>query len=87
LRESLVHEREALNAYQELLVMVKGRSVLFEKYARRLIAEEEIHHGEVDKMLRKPRKLSENRSRAKESGFEQSHAKKTWLFASRRALS
>ena len=36
LRESLVHEREALNAYQELLVLVKGRSVLFEEYARRI---------------------------------------------------
>jgi bacterioferritin len=54
LRESLLHEREAFNAYQELLVLVKGRSVLLEEYAQRLVAEEEMHQGEVDKMLRKP---------------------------------
>ncbi|MEE9424641.1 MAG: ferritin-like domain-containing protein [Methylococcales bacterium] len=54
LRESLLHEREAFNAYQELLVLVNGRSVLLEEYAQRLIAEEEMHQGEVDKMLRKP---------------------------------
>ncbi len=54
LRESLVHEREALIAYKELLQLVEGRSILLEEYARRLIAEEEMHQGEVDKMLRKP---------------------------------
>ncbi len=54
LRESLLHEREAFNAYQELLALVKGRSVLLEEYAQRLVAEEEMHQGEVDKMLRKP---------------------------------
>jgi bacterioferritin len=54
LRESLIHEREAFSAYQELLELVKDRSVLLEEYARRLIAEEEMHQGEVDKMLRNP---------------------------------
>lgn len=54
LRESLAHEREALVAYKELLQLVEGRSILLEEYARRLIAEEEMHQGEVDKMLRKP---------------------------------
>jgi len=54
LRESLVHEGEAFKAYQQLLELVKGRSVLLEEYARRLIAEEEMHQGEVDKMLRNP---------------------------------
>jgi len=54
LRESLAHEREAFTAYQQLLELVKGRSVLLEEYSRRLIAEEEMHHGEVDKMLRNP---------------------------------
>ncbi len=54
LRESLVHEAEAFAAYQELLNLVNGRSVLLEEYARRLIAEEEMHQGEVDKMLRNP---------------------------------
>lgn len=54
LRESLVHEGEAFRAYQQLLELVQGKSVLLEEYARRLIAEEEMHQGEVDKMLRNP---------------------------------
>ncbi len=54
LRESLVHEGEAFQAYQQLLVLVEGSSILLEEYAQRLIAEEEMHQGEVDKMLRKP---------------------------------
>ncbi|VAX11198.1 DNA protection during starvation protein [hydrothermal vent metagenome] len=58
LRESLAHEREALETYKELLTLVEGRSVLLEEYARRMITEEEIHQGEVDKMLRKPGDLA-----------------------------
>ena len=54
LHESLEHEREALEAYRELFAMVEGRSVLLEEYARRMISLEEMHQGEVDKMLRKP---------------------------------
>lgn len=54
LSESLEHEREALGAYRELLALVKDRSVLLEEYARRMISLEEIHQGDVDKMLRKP---------------------------------
>jgi bacterioferritin len=54
LRESLAHERETLKVYKELLAQVAGKSVLLEEYARRLIASEELHQGEVDKMLRKP---------------------------------
>jgi len=54
LRESLEHERSALESYHELLNIAKGRSVLLEEYAQRLIAEEEQHQGEVDKMLRAP---------------------------------
>lgn len=54
LRESLEHEREALRHYHDLLNVVRDRSVLLEEYARRLIHEEELHLGEVDKMLRKP---------------------------------
>ncbi|KAF3977413.1 MAG: bacterioferritin [Methylococcales symbiont of Iophon sp. n. MRB-2018] len=54
LRESLLHEREAFIAYLQLLELVKDKSVLLEEYARRLIAEEEMHQGEVDKMLRNP---------------------------------
>ncbi len=54
LRESLEHETESLKTYQQLLDLVAGQSVLLEEYARRMISAEELHLGEVDKMLRKP---------------------------------
>ena len=54
LRESLEHEQVALATYKELLTLVEGQSVLLEEYARQMIAEEEMHQGDVDKMLRKP---------------------------------
>lgn len=54
LRESLEHERAALKAYQDLLSLVKDRSVWLEEYARDMIYKEEQHQGDVDKMLRKP---------------------------------
>jgi bacterioferritin len=54
LRESLEHEAAARSLYQELLKLVQGRSVFLEEYARRLIADEEQHADQVDKMLRRP---------------------------------
>lgn len=54
LRESLASEAAALALYRDLLELVRDRSVLLEEYARRMIAAEERHAGEVDKMLRKP---------------------------------
>ena len=39
--------------------MVVDRSVLLEEYARRMIAEEELHIGEVNKMLRKPGEIEQ----------------------------
>lgn len=54
LRESLAHEHEALKAYYQLLDCVKDRDVRLEEYARTLIAEEQTHQDEVDKMLRAP---------------------------------
>jgi bacterioferritin len=54
LRESLDHERQALSAYTQLLALVNGRNVLLEEYARRMIAQEEMHMGDVQKMLNKP---------------------------------
>ena len=54
LLESLEAERAGLALYKQLLDMVVNRSVLLEDYARRMIAEEELHIGEVNKMLRKP---------------------------------
>lgn len=59
LRESLEHEKLALAAYYELLELVTGKSVLLEEYARELIASEELHAGEVNKMLRKPGDIAE----------------------------
>jgi bacterioferritin len=54
LRESLATETLALALYRELLGHAEGRSVALEEYARQQIQVEELHAGEVDKMLRKP---------------------------------
>lgn len=54
LRESLEHEMLALSEYNNLLDLVNGRNVMLEEYARRLISLEEMHLGEVRKMLTKP---------------------------------
>jgi len=54
LEESLEHEHEATRYYEDLLALVDGRDVMLEEYARRMIAEETMHAGEVDKMLRAP---------------------------------
>jgi bacterioferritin len=54
LRESLEHEMAALNSYKDLLKLVEGHSVMLEEYAREMIYNEELHLGEVDKMLRNP---------------------------------
>ncbi|MEO8418057.1 MAG: ferritin-like domain-containing protein [Methylophilaceae bacterium] len=54
LRESLDHEKASLDCYRKLLKLVEGHSVMLEEYAREMIYTEELHLGEVDKMLRKP---------------------------------
>lgn len=54
LRESLAHEKAALQAYEQLLGLVKDQDVRLEEYARDMIAAEVAHQDEVDKMLRKP---------------------------------
>lgn len=54
LRESLEAEMGALKLYRELLTLVEHRSVALEEYARQMIQLEELHAGDVDKMLRKP---------------------------------
>lgn len=59
LLESLEAERAGLALYRKLFDLVRDRSVLLEDYARRLIAEEEKHIGEVNKMLRKPGEISQ----------------------------
>lgn len=54
LNESLEHEMLAVVEYKNLLKLVADRDVMLEEYARRMIALEETHLGEVRKMLRKP---------------------------------
>ena len=54
LRETLHAEHNALGLYMSLLKLVEGKSVALEEYARDLIAQEEAHIDEIDKMLRKP---------------------------------
>jgi bacterioferritin len=56
--ESMEHEAAALSLYKDLLSAVEGRSVMIEEYARQMIYAEELHAGEVDKMLRKPGEVS-----------------------------
>ena len=61
LKESLATEGEALALYKDLLRLVEGRSVMLEEYARQMIYAEELHAGEVDKMLRKPGEIAATR--------------------------
>jgi bacterioferritin len=58
LRESLQAENLALELYRELLALVEDRSVALEEFARQMIHIEEIHAGEVDKMLRRPGEMT-----------------------------
>src|SRR5207253_3985269 len=51
LLEALEAEKAGLALYKRLLDLVRDRSVFIEEYARKMIAEEEQHLGEVNKML------------------------------------
>lgn len=62
LNESLEAENAGLALYKQLFELVRDRSVLLEDYARRMIAEEELHVGEVNKMLRKPGEITQFQS-------------------------
>ena len=59
LLESLAAEKKGLELYKKLLDLVRDRSVLLEEYAREMVAEEETHLGEVNKMLRKPGEITQ----------------------------
>ncbi len=54
LRESLAAESIALDLYRQLLALVQDKNVMLEEYARKMVYAEELHRGEVDKMLRRP---------------------------------
>lgn len=64
LRESLEFEARALALYRELLATVEGKSVMLEEYARQMVQAEELHAGEVDKMLRQPGEVAAFRPEA-----------------------
>jgi bacterioferritin len=54
LKESLEVERGGLVLYENLLDLVKDKHVALEEYARDMIAAEQAHLSEVEKMLRSP---------------------------------
>lgn len=58
LTESLEMEQRGLKLYYRLLELVSGKSVTLEEFSRKMIMAEELHIGEVDKMLRKPGEIA-----------------------------
>ncbi|MEW6475958.1 MAG: ferritin-like domain-containing protein [Actinomycetota bacterium] len=52
LRESIAHERAALDLYRDLLRCVENDSIYLEEYARGQIGAEELHLVEMHKLLR-----------------------------------
>ncbi len=52
LEESFVHEKAAIEKYQELCRLTAGGSVFLEEYARSMVAAEEEHVMELRKMMR-----------------------------------
>jgi bacterioferritin len=52
LRESIAHERHALDLYRQLLTLTEGKSIYLEEYARGQIGQEELHVIEMNKLLR-----------------------------------
>lgn len=54
LKESLDNERGGLVLYENLLELVRDKDVALEEYARTMIAAEQAHLSEVEKMLRSP---------------------------------
>jgi bacterioferritin len=54
LGESLEHEGEGLDAYRDLLDLVEAKDIMLEEYARDMIAAEQAHLHEIQKMMRRP---------------------------------
>ncbi|MCW8444739.1 ferritin-like domain-containing protein [Fluoribacter gormanii] len=54
LEEALEHEKQGLYLYYQLLQHTEKKSVLIEEFARKMIQEEEMHIGEIQKMLTPP---------------------------------
>ncbi len=54
LAESHGHETEGLEAYRELLELVRDKDIMLEEYAREMISSEQEHLHEIKKMMRRP---------------------------------
>jgi bacterioferritin len=55
LREAMDFEIHGVDLYKQLLTLaVEAGSITLEEYARGKIAEEALHIGDIDKMLRRP---------------------------------
>ena len=54
LREAMEHEHQGVALYRKLLELVKDRNIGLEEYARAMVAGEETHINEIEKMLRHP---------------------------------
>jgi len=52
LKETLLHEKKAIQVYYDLLSIVENKSVYLEEYARTMIGQEELHALEVERMLK-----------------------------------
>ena len=48
------HEKSVLALYRKLFHLVKDDNLMLEEYALKMIHTEELHCGEVNKMLRNP---------------------------------
>jgi bacterioferritin len=53
MQEMLVHERNGIRLYEQLLGLVEGRDVSLEEFARQMIRSEALHVSEIEKMARK----------------------------------
>ena len=54
LNESLEHERAQVTLLHEILTLVEGKDVHLEEFVRTMIADEQEHIYEIEKMLRRP---------------------------------
>lgn len=60
LRESMDFEIQGVDLYKELLALAAAAgSITLEEYARQKIAEEAMHIGDIDKMLRRPGNITQ----------------------------
>ena len=50
----LTHEREGIALYHQLHDLVAEKHIPLEEYSRQMIRDEELHMGEIAKMLRQP---------------------------------